>query len=106
LTRAGEEKGVLEVGDGVDTRAPLVSQQTKKKRGRGRGGPVARLDGPRGLAGPRAGKKGKGRERDLESFLSFFSNLFKLLNLNSFSNFKLLQNFSRFKLFSKIFKSI
>jgi hypothetical protein len=69
--------------------------------------------GPRGdlgQAGPRGEKekmwvgleKEKGREKKegLESFFFLFSYLFKLLNLNPFSNF------SRFKLFSKIFKTI
>jgi hypothetical protein len=70
---------VLEVGDGVDTRAPLVSQQTKKKRGRGRGGPVARLDGPRGIAGPRSGKKREGEGEGFGEFSFFF--------FQTFSNF-------------------
>jgi hypothetical protein len=52
------------VGGGADGRAPLVSQRTKKKRGRGRAGPTARLNGPRGLAALKAHERereGKGR---------------------------------------------
>jgi hypothetical protein len=93
LTRAGEEKGVLEVGDGIDTRAPLVSQRTKKKKGRGRAGPAARLDGPRGLAGPRAGKEREGEGEGFGEFSFFFFKIFSKL----FFNFK-------FKLCSKHFK--
>jgi hypothetical protein len=105
LTRAGEEKGVLEVGDGIDTRAPPVSQRTKKKkRGSGRAGPAARLDGPRGLAGPRAGKEREGEGEGFGEFSFFFSQPFQTFKFKPFFKllkFKLLQNFSRFKLFSK-----
>jgi hypothetical protein len=52
-------------------------------------------------AGPRAGKKGKGRGKRGLGVLFFFQILFQTFkSLNSF------KTFSTFKLFSKIFKSI
>jgi hypothetical protein len=66
----------------------LYGLRRKEKMGRGRKGPI-------GLKA-RQGEEG----RFEEFFFSFFSNVFKLLSLNPFSNF------SRFKLFSKIFKTI
>jgi hypothetical protein len=74
-----------------------------KKKGGRKGGGLRIAAGPQGLLGCRLEKKeGRERREGFGEFCVFFSNLSILLNLNPFSNFKLLQNFSRFKLFSKI----
>jgi hypothetical protein len=94
----------------IDERGPAVSDRKKKKKKkqeRGRAGPAARLDGPRGLAGLHArGREGQrgvglraGREKGRERIgvWVFFLILFQTFkSLNSFKTFELLNSFHKF----------
>jgi hypothetical protein len=103
LAARGEREKGNWAGGGVGGLKEKVGHAGKKKGGRKGGGPRIAA-GPQGLLGCGLEKK-EGRERreggfgKFSSFFQTFSNsFFKLLKLNSFSNFK-------FKLILKLFKT-